>query len=184
MSTEGWKVLHQRVLVERPPWLRLIEQRVQLDDGRVIDGYLLIEAPAYVAIFGVREDGLIVAVEEYRHGLGRTTLKLPAGYLEPDEPPLLAAQRELLEETGYAAAAWRFLGAFHNDGNRGMSRGHYFLATGLRQVAAPRAGDLAAVRPLLLTAAELRQALRDGRVGESSAAAAMFLGLDALQMAG
>lgn len=176
-----WHILHERLLLERPPWLRVTEQRVALPDGRIIDGYVKCEAPPYCSTLGVRPDGLIVAVEEYKHGPGRVVLKLPAGFLEPGEAPLAAARRELLEETGYSAEDWRFLGAFHDDGNRGMSLGHHFLATGLRQIAEPAAGDLAPVRPLLLTPGQLRQAVREGRVGESGTAAAILLGLDALE---
>ena len=78
-----------------------------------------------------------MAIEEYKHGPGRVVLHLPAGYLEPGEEPLAAAQRELREETGYEAGVWTSLGALYEDGNRGMSIGHHFLAQNARQVARP-----------------------------------------------
>jgi len=176
----AWKVLREKLILDRPPWLRVYEQDVQLPDGRIISDYLRAEAPAYVAIFGVRPDGLIVAIEEYKHGPGRVVLKVPAGIMEPGEDAQEAAQRELLEETGYEAETWQLLAVTHDDGNRGMSVGHHFLATGLRQVDEPDAGDLAEVRPLLMTPAELRRALYDGRVGTTNSAASIMFGLCAL----
>ena len=151
-----------------------------LPDGRIVSGYLRAEAPAYVAIFGVRPDGLVVAIEEYKHGPGRVVLKVPAGIMEPGEDALEAARRELLEETGYEAVSFRLLAVTHDDGNRGMSVGHHFLATGLRQVAEPDAGDLAEVKPVLMTPSALREALFDGPVGTTGAAASIMFGLCAL----
>ncbi len=176
----AWQVLRQKLVLDRPPWLRVFELDVQLPDGRVITDYLRAEAPAYVAIFGVRPDGLIVAIEEYKFGPGRVVLKMPAGIMDPGEDALTAARRELLEETGYEAEGFRLLAVTHDDGNRGMSVGHHFLATGLRQTTRPDAGDLAEVKPLLMTPAELRRALYDGRVATTGAAASIMFGLCAL----
>ncbi len=173
----AWNVLREALILDRPPWMRVYEQDVQLPDGRIITDYLRVEAPSYVAIFGLRPDGLVVAIEEYKHGPGRVVLKVPAGIIDPGEDAQEAARRELLEETGYEADSLRLLAITHDDGNRGMSVGHHFLATGLRQVAVPDAGDLAEVRPVLMTLAELRRALYDGRVGTTGAAASIMFGL-------
>ncbi len=181
MSDERWTVLREQTLFDRQPWLRLIEQDVQLPDGRVIEGYLKANAPPYTSVFALTENNLVVTIEEYKHGPGRVVLKLPAGFIEPDESALEGAKRELLEESGYEASEWRLLGQFYDDGNRGMSLGYHYLAQGLRKVAEPSAGDLATVKPGLMTAAALRQALLAGEVGESATAVGMLLGLDALQ---
>jgi len=179
-SPHAWKILRRKLILDRPPWLRVHEMDVELPDGRIIEDYLLAEAPPYVAVFGVRPDGLVVAIEEYKFGPNRVVLKVPAGVLDPGEDALEAARRELLEETGYEARDFRLLAVTHDDGNRGMSVGHHFLATGLRQVAEPDAGDLAEVKPVLMTPAELRRALYDGRVGTTGAAASIMFGLCAL----
>ncbi len=175
-----WKVLRERLILDRSPWLRVYDLDVQLPDGRVVTDYLRAEAPPYVAVFGVRPDGLVVAIEEYKFGPGRVVLKVPAGVMDPGEDALETARRELLEETGYEAEDFRLLAVTHDDGNRGMSVGHHFLATGLRQVAQPDAGDLAMVTPVIMAPAELRRALFDGRVGTTGAAASIMFGLCAL----
>lgn len=53
------------------------------------------------AAVAVLDDGRLLMVTQYRNALDRYTLEIPAGGLEPDEPTIDAAARELEEETGY-----------------------------------------------------------------------------------
>ena len=52
----------------------------------------------------------ILLVKQYRYAISQAIYELPAGKLEPNEDPLLAAKRELREETGYIADNWQSLG--------------------------------------------------------------------------
>jgi len=176
-----WQILKERLLLDKRPWLRVVEQTVRLPDGEVIDDYLLAEAPSYAIIFPVLPDGRIIAVEEYKHGIGRIIWQLPAGILEPGEDPLLGAKRELLEETGYEAGQWDAMGSYYDDSNRGMSLGHYFFAADLKRIAEPDAGDLDEVRPIFLTPAEMRAAIHDGQVAAAGVVASMMLGLERME---
>jgi ADP-ribose pyrophosphatase len=54
-------------------------------------------------------DPEIIFERQYRHAAGRFLMELPAGRVEPKEPPLAAAKRELIEETGYRAKRWTLL---------------------------------------------------------------------------
>lgn len=51
----------------------------------------------------------IVLIRQYRYSVDEEILELPAGRIEKDEDPFLAAKRELTEETGYKADEWREL---------------------------------------------------------------------------
>jgi ADP-ribose pyrophosphatase len=176
----NWEVIARREVLDRRPWLRVWSEDVRLPDGRVIEDFSTLEMPDYAMAVALTGDGLVVAERNYKHGPGRVGLHLPAGYLEPGEEPLAAAQRELLEETGYAATDWTSLGSFAIDGNRGGGTGHFFLARGARQIAAPDAGDLEEIAVVLLPLAALLAATRSGEVQVLSIAAALGLASAAL----
>lgn len=181
-----WEVIARRELLDRRPWLRVWSEDVRLPGhppervGRVIEDFSTLEMPDYAVIVAMTEAGMVVAERNYKHGPRRAGLHLPAGYLEPGEEPLAAAQRELLEETGYAADEWTPLGRFAVDGNRGGGWGHFFLARGARAVARPDAGDLEEIAIELVPLAALAAATRSGEVNVLSIAAAIGLAAAAL----
>jgi ADP-ribose diphosphatase len=82
-----------------------------------------------------------------------------------------------LEETGYASDDWQHLGSFVVDANRRVNVSHFFLARNARHVAAPRSDDLEQFVFWWADQSEVRQALRDGRVGVISHAANLALAL-------
>ncbi len=72
----------------------------------------VVEHPGAVAIAPVTAAGELLLVRQYRHAAREVLLEIPAGRLEPGETPLVAARRELAEETGMSAASWRELVTF------------------------------------------------------------------------
>jgi ADP-ribose pyrophosphatase len=78
------------------------------------------------------KDPIIILERQYRHAVGEFLLELPAGRIEPNEPPLTAAKREMIEETGYRANSWKLLTRyFASPGFLGESM-HIYLARGIR----------------------------------------------------
>lgn len=82
---------------------------VRMSDGTVADREV-VEHIGAVAIVALDEDGTIAMVNQYRHPLGIRLDELPAGLLDVDgEPALAAAQRELAEEAHMTAERWDVL---------------------------------------------------------------------------
>lgn len=69
--------------------------------------------PGASVILAIDCTGYLIFERQYRHPLSKVFLELPAGKLDQGEPPLVAAQRELLEETGCQGEDWCYLGPIH-----------------------------------------------------------------------
>ena len=155
-------------------------QQVRLPNGKVIDDYHQIQLQDWTLIFAQTADGKVVVENQYKHGLGSMSLVLPAGGIEDGETPEEAAQRELLEETGYHAEDWRCLGSFVTHGNYGLGRAHVFKAQNARLVAEPSSGDLETTEIQTMTLEDFAAAIKDGRVALWGTMAAFALATNPL----
>ena len=70
----------------------------------------IVKHPGGAVIAAINDDNEICLLKQWRHALGQTIWELPAGCLEPGEPPMETAKRELEEEAGVKAQQWRDLG--------------------------------------------------------------------------
>lgn len=93
--------------------LRVVRDRVRCPDGHVAVREF-IRHPGAVMIVAMPDAHTVLLERQFRYALGRSFVEMPAGKIDAGEDPLACAQRELLEETGYRAARWDRLGAFHN----------------------------------------------------------------------
>jgi ADP-ribose pyrophosphatase len=102
----------------------------------------LVEHPGAVVVVAVDAAGRLVLLRQYRFAVGQWLWEVPAGTLEPDEPPIETARRELIEETGYRAGRLEPLLKFFTTPGFTNERIEVFLATGLTAGdAAPEPGE-------------------------------------------
>ena len=134
---QSWTVLARRYLLRRP-WLNLREDHVRLPSGEEMAEFHLVEVPNWACVLCTTVEQEVVLVEQYRHGIERVTLELPAGVVEANESPVQAAQRELLEETGYVAETWTLLGTCAPDPSKHTNKAYLFVASDARRVRAQR----------------------------------------------
>jgi ADP-ribose pyrophosphatase len=175
---QPWKVLESREVYSAPPWMTVSLQKVRLPDGREVADYHQLVLPDYVVIFAQTPEGKVMITRQYRHGVGRVNLLLPAGLLEKGEDALSCAKRELLEETGYRAPEWQSLGSFVHNANCGGGRVHFFKCQHARKVAEPDSGDLEKTEILLLTLEEVQEAFRRGEMEVLGIVAGLALALN------
>jgi ADP-ribose pyrophosphatase len=94
----------------------------------------LIHHSGSVVVLAVDDSGAaprVLLERQYRHAAKDYLWELPAGRIEPGEPELKAAQRELIEETGYTAARWRRILRFYSTPGFVAETMAVYLATGL-----------------------------------------------------
>ena len=112
----------------------LTTDEVVLPNGHVA-ALEVVHHPGGAVAVAIDDEERVCLLRQYRYVAGGWLWELPAGKLEPDEPPLVTAQRELTEEAGVRAREWRSLGTYLSSPGVFTEVLHLFLATGLAPAA-------------------------------------------------
>ncbi|ENH95543.1 NUDIX hydrolase [Gracilibacillus halophilus YIM-C55.5] len=125
MSDHSWKVASSHTTqVDR---FKITIDEIVLANQET-KNYSYIEFRDGVCVLAMTTKGEIIVLHQYRHAFDTWELEFPAGMIDDEETPLQAAQRELLEETGYQATKWQALGDFYPSPGSTTERIHLFLA--------------------------------------------------------
>jgi ADP-ribose pyrophosphatase len=157
-----WKTLSRDTVLAHSKYLTVEDHTVELSDGRIIERWPWIITPDFINVVVETTEHQFICFRQTKYAVEGVTLAPVGGYLEPGEDPLTAAQRELLEETGYAASEWIDVGRYCLDANRGACTAYLFLARGAYYVQPPDADDLEEQELVFLTRTEIETALTDG----------------------
>jgi ADP-ribose pyrophosphatase len=152
--------------------LRVWRDRVRLPDGgESVREY--IRHPGAVCAVPLFEDGSLLFVRQYRYPPRAEFIELPAGKIDPGEPALRTGQRELLEETGYAATDWTYLTTMHPVIGYSDERIELWLARGLRHEGA-NLDEGEFVEPFRMSLGEALEAVRTGRITDAKTVIGIF----------
>lgn len=170
---EPWEKLESRYLLKRE-WMNVREDRVRLPSGLELNEFHVVEYPNWVCILCLDADGRVVLVEQYRHGIGRSSVELPAGAMDKKEEPLVAAKRELREETGYEADDWHVLGRCAPNPGKQTSFAHLFVARGARPAGDQQLDSTESIQVRLVSPADLLGLADRGMIEHGIHLAAIF----------
>lgn len=105
-------------------------ENVSLSNGVTVD-LEVIRHPGASAIVPLNDDQEVILIKQYRHAVGNHIWEIPAGTFDGKEAPLVCAQRELVEETGFSASQWDHLGGIIPVPGYSDEHIHLFLARNL-----------------------------------------------------
>lgn len=164
---QAWQVETSQYVYDRKPYMTLREDTVLLPNGARIPDYFVFEYPDWVSVLAVTAEEEFVLIRQYRHGIGGVHFELAAGVVDPNEPLLESAQRELLEETGYGGGDWQlFFKACANPGTH-TNWCHIFLATRVERLDRQDLEHTEDISVYLLSRAEVLEILRSGGVAQA-----------------
>ena len=126
-----WQTIDTKTVYDNP-WIKVTQSDVlNPKGGKGIYGVVSFKNKA-IGIIPVDEEGYTYLVGQYRFTLNEYSWEIPEGGGPMGEDSLLAAKRELKEETGYEASEWKMIGRIHTSNSVTDEEGFLYLATGLK----------------------------------------------------
>lgn len=155
---------------------KLLEVRkdaVVLPDGKESLREYIVH-PGAVVILAFLDNGKLLFERQFRYPLRRVFLELPAGKIDPGEAILDTARRELLEETGYVASDWEYLGVMHPCIGYSDERIEIFSARGLHLAGEKQLDHNEFLDVLEVSPDEAKAAVWNGQITDAKTVTALF----------
>ncbi|MDP0500231.1 MAG: NUDIX hydrolase [Verrucomicrobiota bacterium JB022] len=142
--------------------------------------FFVFDMPDWVVALPVTRDRKVVLVQQFRFGMNALTWEFPAGLIDPGEAPMVAAQRELREETGYAGPQARYLGEGWPNPALQNNRCHFVLVEEAEKAMDAAWEPFEELAVVALPLDELWQWFQEGKIRHALAYQAMLLLMQAL----
>ena len=169
-----WRIQRSALVIDRP-WLRVRSEHVVLPNGQELPEFYKLETNDWVAVLAVTPDAELVVVDQYRHGIAAVTRELPAGMIDDAETPAAAAQRELLEETGFAGSDLEHLITLPTEPSRHTTHAHFYICRNAQRVAPPKLDPSEDIEVGLLPREQVLPAILAGSIRHAAHVAAILL---------
>ena len=174
-----WKVISSKYL-HKEPWLTVRKEKCELPNGKIVPEFFVIEYPDWVNAFALTEEGKVIMVKQYRHGIGEVGIELPGGVAEKGETPEEAVRREMKEETGYEFKTCEYLGKISANPSTTNNLTHMFLATGGKKTAEQKLDEMEDLELEFMSVAEVKELVRQNKIMQSLHVNCIMYALDKL----
>ncbi len=162
--------------VVQDEWIDFRKVRYRFPDGREFEPYYQYSRRDYVVIAAEDEDGNLICVRQFRHGIGRVTVEFPAGGIETEdrregqtmeEIALETAKRELAEETGYVSDDWTHLITVPSNATIADNDAYLYYAKNCRRVSEQKLDDTEYLEPERYRAEQIEELIASGRFAQA-----------------
>jgi len=160
MQDQDWQKLDSQQAYKG--YRNIVRTNFRMPNGKVID-YDIVSEHNAVCVLAVTKDNQVILAKQFRPGQEKLLLELPGGGKKPEEDPMDAIKRELLEETGYTGDFQFVCHSWHSAYS--TLKRYNFVATNctkISEVDNPEEGEFTEV--VLMPLAELRDHLRSGEL--------------------
>ena len=168
-----WKLKSTKPLHDYRIFRTRSDTRVSPRTGKEHEFYVL-ESPDWVNIVAVTDNDEIVLINQFRHGISSSVLEIPGGMIDEGEAPILSAERELLEETGYAANEFIEIGRVHPNPALFDNLCYTFLAKSAKKIREPEFEGTEDIETILYPASDIKKLIQSGEITHSLVINALF----------
>lgn len=172
-----WEEINTEHII-RDEWIDFRKSTYRYPNGRVFEPFYSISRRDYAVIVASDSDGRYLCVRQFRQGIREVTTEFPAGGLEQKDSrentgieaesgALLAAKRELKEETGYESDEWSHLLTVPASATISDNYAHVFMAVNCRKTGDQSLDETEYLEVVKHTAPEIEELIRTGRFQQS-----------------
>lgn len=178
---QKWKLLSSEY-ISQAPWATLRRDTCKLPDGTINDHYYVLEYPNWVNMVGITEDNKLLVIKQYRHAAEEIILEIPAGTIEEGEEPQFAAEREMLEETGYAFSKIEKIAELYANPATSKNITHTYLMQGGKKVQEQDLDESEDIEVMLVSMEEAKELLLQNKFGQALQSSALFYAFHKLKI--
>lgn len=139
--------------------IKIRKDQLQMGSNKPYIYYSMVSYPLAVAVIAKTSEGLYVLTKEYRHPTGKMILGCPGGFIDENENCMEAAQRELLEETGYEAKTYTYLGEAYPYAGFSGQKTIYIAASEATPLKKQTLEVSEIIQPILMSSDQLKSAI-------------------------
>jgi 8-oxo-dGTP pyrophosphatase MutT (NUDIX family) len=175
-----WEIISSETVFDTF-WVKIHKHAVRLANGVELNDFYVIERRDFAVIFGLTPDNKVPLVRQYKHGVKDFLLELPAGFIEDNEDPALAARREFIEETGFQAQSCEPLGKLFVGPSNMKHTAYAYIARNAQDTGRQRLDQTEDIEVVLMPLDDVVQAVASGRINCMTSVAVTHLALAYLQ---
>lgn len=177
----SWEQVARKTLVDSK-FIKVYEDTVKIpNQDIIIDDYTVVVLNSPVLVVATNDQNEVLILNEYRYAHNTVMPSVPAGAIDAGETPVQAAERELLEETGYTAQSFEYVGQLHEYPTKLSHITHVVRATGLKKISEPRYEITEFVESTELIAIDkIREMIKQNEIKTAVIISALYLSLEGL----